>query len=228
MLLTVETVRASRGASGRRLRRTVSGGTKAIPSTICYPAIKFPRLTSLRLRLLLGRGVGLDAVEEVVTALGVLDVLNAEVDTLLHVAVSDDLVHDHTNSTGGNVVNDTGSAVSPNNTSASVSLAPSDEKDSPVVVLVRHTLLLSRVRLDIDDVSNFVGAEEGREGDHSLGLKSSLEHVARARAHSEGVRHDELRSAREERSASASKVTGIESSRRRERATERPETWLRP
>ena len=56
-----------------------------------------------------------------------------------------------------------------------------------MVELVRHTLLLGRVRLDVDDVSDLVDAEEGGEGDHSLGLKATLEHVARARTHSEGV-----------------------------------------
>lgn len=58
-----------------------------------------------------------------------------------------------------------------------------------MVVLVRHTLLLSRVGFDIDNVSNFVDTEEGGEGDHSLVLEPSLEHVTRTRTHSEGVRH---------------------------------------
>ena len=40
--------------------------------------------------------------------------------------------------------------------------------DAPVVVLVGHTLLLSSVGLDINDISNFVDSEEGGEGDHSL------------------------------------------------------------
>jgi hypothetical protein len=62
-------------------------------------------------------------------------------------------------------------------------------KNAPVVVLVGHTLLLGSVGLDVNDVSDAVGDEVGREGDHSLVLERTLEHVARARAHSEGVRH---------------------------------------
>jgi hypothetical protein len=58
-----------------------------------------------------------------------------------------------------------------------------------VVVLVRHTLLLGGVGLDVNNVSDLVHPEEGGEGDHSLVLESSLEHVTRTRAHSEGVRH---------------------------------------
>lgn len=94
---------------------------------------------------------------------------NSEVDTLLHVAVSDDLVNDDTDRGRGNVVNDTGSTV---------------------VVLVRHTLLLSGVGLDVDNVSNSVDLQVGRQGDHTLVLEVTLEHVARARTETERVRHD--------------------------------------
>ena len=104
-----------------------------------------------------------------ITALGVLDVFNSEVDTLLHVSVSNDLVNDDTNRGRGNVVNDTGSTV---------------------VVLVRHTLLLSGVGLDVDDISNSVDLQVGRQGDHTLVLEVTLEHVARASAETERVRHD--------------------------------------
>lgn len=125
-------------------------------------------LLALFLGLLLLGGVGLDTVKELLSALGVTDVLNSDVDTLLHVSTVDDLVDDHTNSSGGNVVNDTGLAV---------------------VELVGHTLLLRRVGLDVNDVTNSVGDEEGGDVGGTVLLETPPEHVARSRSHTERVRH---------------------------------------
>ena len=54
--------------------------------------------------------VALDAVQELLSALRVPDVLNANIDTLLDITVTNDLVDDNADSVWGDIVDDTGPA----------------------------------------------------------------------------------------------------------------------
>jgi hypothetical protein len=64
-------------------------------------------LTTSSLGFLLLLSVKLNTVQEFLTALGVLDVFNTNIDTLFHVTATDNLVNDDTDGRLGNVVDDT-------------------------------------------------------------------------------------------------------------------------
>lgn len=77
---------------------------------LCGDALKLLLLAGL-LGLLLEGEVGLDALEEVLSRAGHADVLDADVDALLHVAVADLLLEDDTDGGLGDVVDNAGLSV---------------------------------------------------------------------------------------------------------------------
>jgi hypothetical protein len=77
----------------------------------CIQSANRRQLTSLLLGLPLLGSVADNSVQELLPALGVLDVLDPQVDTLLHVSTVDDLVADNTDTSGRDVVDDTGLSV---------------------------------------------------------------------------------------------------------------------
>jgi len=110
----------------------------------------------------------LHAVDEVLAALGVADVLDAKMEALLHLAVADDLVDLNTDGVLGNVENDTGAAV---------------------VVRIRHTLLDGGIGDDVDDVTTLVLDQVPSKVGHTMLAEGLGVLVARVRAETTGVRH---------------------------------------
>ena len=122
----------------------------------------------LTLVLALQSLVALHTVEVLQSALGRLDVLHTNVNSLLDNAVSHLLVHLHTHRGLGDVEH---------NSSASM------------VSLEGHTLVDGSVGLNINVVSILVAAHVGGERDHSVLAEISLEHVASTGTISVSVRH---------------------------------------
>lgn len=122
---------------------------------------------TLSLGLTLQSGILLDSVQEFLTALRVLDVLNTEVNTLFEVSVTDNLVDDDTNRRLGNVI---------------------DNTSSTLVPLVRHTLLDSTVTLDIDDVADLVSLHVSGQWNDTILLEVPLEHVTSTRSVSRAIK----------------------------------------
>jgi len=127
-------------------------------------------LSCLLDRSLLGL-VRLDTVKEIVAALGVLNVLNANVDALGDDASVNDLVYDDSDRRLGDVIDDTSSAM---------------------VELVRHTLLNLGVGNDIYVVSDLVRLQVRAKSNRSVLSEVNREQIAGASSVSVGVRHDIL------------------------------------
>jgi hypothetical protein len=105
--------------------------------------------------------VPLHSVQELLSALGVLDVLNTKVDTLLDVSVANNLVDDNTDGMWCHVVDD---ASSPVQITIQIKSQKIQElrRDRPMVEFVGHALLLGGVSFDVDDVTNVVVDEVRR------------------------------------------------------------------
>ena len=113
--------------------------------------------------------VGLDSVQEFLSALRVLDVFHSDVESLFDVSVTDNLVADDTNRGLGHVVDNTGLTV---------------------VELEGHTTVDGGVGLDVDNVTDLVGGEVGRKVGGTTGLLEPLgEHVSRTRSKTKRLPH---------------------------------------
>ena len=124
--------------------------------------------------LLLGLGVEasvlLDALLELIAALGVADVLSPDVNPLWSDVVVHAAVDEETDSAWGNVPDDTSAAV---------------------VESVRHALVDSAIDMDIDDVANAVSPELDRWSRHSVLAVLPPEEITSAPAKSCCVSHGE-------------------------------------
>jgi len=110
----------------------------------------------------------LDAGQKVITALGVTDVLDADVEALLQLAAVDDLVDLDTDGVGGNVEHNTGATV---------------------VVGKGHTLLDGRISDNVDVLATLELGQVAGQGRHALLAESLGELTARVAALTSGRRH---------------------------------------
>ena len=87
------------------------------------------------------------------------NMLKTEVNTFLHVTISDDLMNDNADSRWGDVVHDSGTSLDHNQR---INLFH-NHRNTPMVIFVGHALLLRSVCLDINDISYMVVDEESRQ-----------------------------------------------------------------
>lgn len=104
-------IRLDVGVVGDRSDGLGSGGLDDVSLTGTDGLALKVEVDTLLLGLLLLLGVLLDTLDEVLTGTGVLDVLDADVDALLEVAVADNLVEEDTDGGLGDVVDNTGLTV---------------------------------------------------------------------------------------------------------------------
>ena len=127
-------------------------------------------LDTLLLGFSVKAGVLLNALLELVTALGVADVLGPDVDPLWSDVVVHTAVDEETDGAWGNVPDDASAAV---------------------VESVRHALVDSAIDMDIDDVANAVSPELDRWSRHSVLAVLPPEEITSAPAKSCCVSHGE-------------------------------------
>lgn len=131
-------------------------------------------MCALSLGLLLQLGVGLDTADELLTGAGQGDVLNAEVDTLLDITVLDLLVDNDTDGALGDIVDDTSLSVVDlvwhTTQGQHFCFARHDHPSQciPQKSQCHSPLLDGTVGLDVDDISNLVLSQVGRQLDHTL------------------------------------------------------------
>merc|ERR1719215_1798460 len=112
--------------------------------------------------------VDLDTVKEILSALGVTNVLNTDGDTLGENSSFHTLVDDNAESTLGNIEHASGLAV---------------------VGLVGHTLLEGTATLNVNNVTPLVDLQVGGQMFHSLLLVGTREHVSRTTTKSLRIGH---------------------------------------
>jgi len=80
-------------------------------------------------------------------------VLYADIDTLLYVTIADNLVNDDTDSPRRHIIDNASSSAG---TMISRAVEASQKENVPMVILMRHTLLLGSVGFDINNITDTI------------------------------------------------------------------------